>query len=440
MTLGVLLPLVFLGWILSLLSATAARSLHSLAVHELEELCIRRNCMDWFRFLVEHRDRLTLGAESMRALATVLTIVSLAGTVFIWQDQSGLTPALWGGMVAASSLLMLAANSWIPHAVSQHAGVLFLYWSWRIWWLIAILTWPVILLSEVIAGILDRATGASGGNEDEEEQLEDEIRSIVSEGEREGLLESDERDMIESVLELDEKDVCSVMTPRSRLDALEMDTDWDEAVRFVVASGRTRVPVFHERIDDVRGILIAKDLLRESLLTPDKRRPLRRILRRVLSVPESTMLDEMLQQFLQQRMHMAIVRDEYGGVAGLVTIEDILEEIVGEIIDETDDEKPVEITLLGPGKVRVDGIVRIDVLNDKLGTEIPEEGDFDTVSGLIMSHLGRIPQAGSEVHLDNVRLKVLQATARTILKVHVEVDEELEADRRSEPASGSGRS
>lgn len=434
-----LLVVAGLGWLLSLLSATAARSLHALAVHELEELCTRRQRMDWFRFIVEHRERLTLGAESMRSIATVLTLVSLVAAVTPYVGDRGLTASIWLGLSAGGALLILAANSWIPHAVSRHAGVLFLYGSWRGWWLVSILAWPMILLSEMVAGILGRAAGLAGSREDEEEQLEDEIRSIVSEGERDGLLESEERDMIESVLELDEKDVCSVMTPRSRLDAIEMDTGWDEAVRFVVACGRTRVPVYHERIDDVRGILIAKDLLRESLLPADRRRPLRRLLRRVLSVPESTLLDEMLQQFLKQRTHLAIIRDEYGGVAGIVTIEDILEEIVGEIVDETDDEKPVELTLLAPGRLRVDGIVRIDVLNDRLGTGLSEEDDFDTVSGLIMSRLGRVPAPGTSLRVDNVQLTVLQASARAILKVEVEVDEEAPDETEASVSNGTAR-
>ncbi len=429
-----LMPIALAGWLLSLLSATAARSLHALAVHELEELCLRHGSMGVFRYIVEHRERLTQGAESMRAVATVLTVVSFvlafahvsAAAPGTADSLPVLTPSFWASLVLVASLAMLAANSWIPHAVSRHAAVVFLYYSWRSWWLISILAWPMIVLSEVLSGIFQRATGADeSSEEDEEEHLEDEIRSIVSEGERDGLLESDERDMIESVLELDEKDVCSVMMPRSRLDVLEINTAWDDAVRFVVASGRTRIPVFDERIDDIQGILLAKDLLRESLLPEKRRRPLKRMLRRVLTVPESTMLDEMLQQFLHQRTHMAIVRDEYGGVAGLVTIEDILEEIVGEIVDETDDEPPVEFSLLGPGQARLDGIVRLDLINDKMGTELPEEDDFDTISGLIMSRLGQVPAAGTELAVDNVRIRVLRATARAIQQVQIRIDEEL---------------
>ncbi len=421
----ILFPLAAAGWLLSVLSATAARSLHSLAVHELEELCRRRHRLEWFRFIVMHRERLTQGAESMRALSTVLAVTSLSIGFVQLEFPDPAMVAVWGLSLVLASLAMLAANSWIPHAVSRHAAVVFLFYSWRTWWFISILTWPMIVLSEVVAGILQRATGLDEEGDDEEEQLEDEIRSIVSEGERDGLLEPDERGMIENVLELDERDVCSVMMPRSKLDVLDISTPWDEAIRFVVASGRARIPVYEDRVDDVQGILLAKDLLRETLVAPAKRRPLKKLIRRVLMVPESTMLDEMLQQFLQQRTHMAMVCDEYGGVAGLLTIEDILEEIVGEIIDETDDEQPAEFTLIRPGQVRMDGIIRIDQVNDKMGTDLPEKGDFDTISGLILSHLRRVPQPGTEIIFENVRLKVLKASARTIEKVQLEIDEDL---------------
>lgn len=409
------------AWLMSLLSATAARSLHALSVHELEELCLLRGRMGLFRFIVEHRERLTQGAESMRAIATVIAVSSFA--LFQCASHAGNGPdwSSWLSVVSLAALAMLASNSWIPHAVSEHAGVVFLYWSWRLWWAVAILTWPMIVFSELVARVMGRATGGDPDADDEEEQLEEEIRSMVSEGEREGLLESDERSMIEGVMELDEKDVCSVMTPRSRLDALDAATSWDEAVRFVVASGRTRVPVYTERLDQIDGILLAKDLLKESLLPPQRRRPLKRLLRRALFVPESTMLDEMLQQFLQQRTHMAIIRDEYGGVAGLVTIEDILEEIVGEIVDETDDEQPVEFSVLAPGSVRVDGIVRIDMINDRLGTELPEEEDFDTIAGLVLSRLRAVPLPGTELQEDNVRIRVLSATPRAVQKVQLSV-------------------
>jgi len=439
MTPQLLFGLAVSGWLLSLLSATAARSLHSLAVHELEELCRRRNRMEWFRFIVLHRERLTQGAESMRAMSTVLAVTSLSIGFVQLEFPGPAVVVMWGVPLVVASLAMLAANSWIPHAVSRHAAVVFLFYSWQTWWFISILTWPMIWLSEVAAGIFQRAAGVDEDDDDEEEQLEDEIRSIVSEGERDGLLEPDERGMIENVLELDERDVCSVMMPRSKLDVLEVHTAWDEAVRFVVASGRARIPVYEERLDNIQGILLAKDLLRESLVAPAKRRPLKKLIRRVLMVPESTMLDEMLQQFLQQRTHMAVVIDEYGGVAGLLTIEDILEEIVGEIVDETDDEQPAEFTLVRPGQVRLDGIVRVDQINDRMGTELPEKGDFDTISGLVLSHLGRIPRAGTEVVLDNVRIRVLKASPRTIEKVQLEIDKDFRTTVRTAKLAGAGQ-
>ncbi|HMP78444.1 MAG TPA: hemolysin family protein, partial [Pirellulaceae bacterium] len=255
--------------------------------------------------------------------------------------------------------------------------------------------------------------------DDDEEWLEDEIRAIVSEGQAGGLVEADERGMIEGVIELDEKDVCSVMTPRSKLDVLEVNTDWDTAVRFVVETGRTRVPVYEERLDQIVGVLFAKDLLRESLLPQPQRKPLREFLRQPLIVPESKMLDEMLKQFLGAHTHMAIVVDEYGGVAGLVTIEDILEEIVGEIVDESDSVEPDDFLMVEPGRAVVVGTARIDRINQRLGVNLPEDAEFDTIAGLLMQHFKTVPRPGSRFSSNGTTLHVLRASRRWVEQVEI---------------------
>jgi CBS domain containing-hemolysin-like protein len=211
------------------------------------------------------------------------------------------------------------------------------------------------------------------------------------------------------------------MTPRSRVDALEIETEWAQMLTYVVESGRTRIPVYEDKIDNVVGILYAKDLLRESLRSESKRRPLQKLIRVPLEVPESKLLDEMLQIFLDEHVHMAIVKDEYGGVAGVVTIEDVLEEIVGEIVDETDEDEMDDIRRISATEAEVSGTTHVNRLNETMGLRLPEDQEFDTVSGLIMKELNEIPRSGRDLVMDNVRFRVEQSNRRCIELVHVEV-------------------
>ncbi|MEQ1905915.1 MAG: hemolysin family protein, partial [Pirellulaceae bacterium] len=265
------------------------------------------------------------------------------------------------------------------------------------------------------------AAGMDDDEDGEEEWLEDEIRSMVSGGEREGLLESGERDMIEGVMELDEKDVFSVMTPRSKVDALDCEIDNKTAVEFVVSSGRTRIPIFRERLDNIVGILYAKDLLRESLKEDSNRKKLVDIVRPALTVPESIVLNEMLQRFLREQIHMAIVVDEYGAFSGIVTIEDILEEIVGEIVDETDRESHVPVVTMVNGVAQINGSARVDEVNEELGTEIPEDDEFDTVAGWIMARTKQVPRPGTNLVADDLQIRILRGTRRVIDQIELRV-------------------
>jgi CBS domain containing-hemolysin-like protein len=200
---------------------------------------------------------------------------------------------------------------------------------------------------------------------------------------------------------------------------MEFSTGWEAMLEFVVESGRTRIPIYRESIDNIIGILYAKDILRESLRSESKRRPLEKLVREPIKVPESTLLREMLQQFLTGRVHMAIVEDEYKGVAGVVTIEDVLEEIVGEIVDETDNEEMDYIRQIDDDSVEVTGTTHLNRLNEELGLGLPEDQEFDTVSGLIMSHLKEVPKIGREFVFENVRFRVEKANRRFIELVQV---------------------
>jgi CBS domain containing-hemolysin-like protein len=257
-----------------------------------------------------------------------------------------------------------------------------------------------------------------------EDDFEEEIRTMVNEGEREGWLEEDAREMIEGVIELGDADVAEVMTPRTDMIMMHVGLSWKDALDFVVKSARTRIPVYDKNRDDIAGVLYIKDLLPELIHgggTPAK--SLRAMLREPFYIPQTKRVDDLLGDFQESRSHMALVLDEYGGVSGLVTIEDILEEIVGEIEDEYDKEVVVEeFVRIDDSTAEALARMHIDEINDRLGLSLPDDGDFDTIGGFVFSELGRIPKVNEQVlWQDQVRITVLEVGRRRIERVRIEV-------------------
>jgi putative hemolysin len=202
---------------------------------------------------------------------------------------------------------------------------------------------------------------------------------------------------------------------------IDVETSVEDARRLIIESGHSRVPVIGEKIDDVLGMLYSKDLL--SALDPQlPRQPvLREIIRDPVYIPDTTGIPAVLELMQRQRVQIAIVTDEYGGVAGLVTMEDILEEIVGEIDDEYDKEEiDTEIQVVSPTITEVDGRVHIDDLNDRFGYQLPDDGEFDTIGGFVFSQLGRIPSEGEVLNWDQLTLTVLAADQRRINRLRIE--------------------
>ncbi len=257
-------------------------------------------------------------------------------------------------------------------------------------------------------------------NQTEEEAFEDEVLAIVTEGMHDGHLEADAREMIEGVMELGDGDVADIMTPRSKMDAVSIDQDWDSVLDFVTTCGRTRIPVYRGGLDNIVGILYVKDLLAElSHYGGRPQRPLQQLLREPWYVLPTKKLDDLLSDFRQTRNHLAIVRDEFSRTAGLVTIEDVLEEIVGEIVDETDKEHVEEIRRIDERTAVIQGRAHLAEVNEALGLDLPEPEDFDTIAGYVVNHLGRIPKAGETICSDSVQITVLQASKRKVESVRL---------------------
>ncbi|MCI0346271.1 MAG: hemolysin family protein, partial [Chloroflexi bacterium] len=287
---------------------------------------------------------------------------------------------------------------------------------------------PVDILGRVLnplVAVLTRATSAIarllGAEVTHEQQISaDELRLIVERGGEQGILEAEEEQMINAVIELGERRVHEVMVPRVAMAALASNATLEQAIDLVIEVGHSRIPVYHDSIDEIVGILYAKDLL--PYLKPDAepRPALRKLLRPPVLVPESMTVDDLLHEFQRRKVHIAIVLDEYGGTAGLVTIEDLLEEIVGEIQDEYDVEEPI-VVRLSEHEARVDGRADVDELLElfDLDLKLEDAEEYDTVGGLMYHRIGGVPSPGDMVEVDGLRLTVETTDGRRVGKVLV---------------------
>ncbi len=236
-------------------------------------------------------------------------------------------------------------------------------------------------------------------------------------GDEEDSIEPVEQEMISGVLHLDASTASQIMVPRIDIVAISLDSTIEEATDVVIRAGHSRIPVYGQSIDEIQGIIYAKDLLR-YVLEDTRGVSLESLLRGCYYVPESKRVDDLLRELQQARVHMAVVVDEYGGTAGVVTIEDILEEIVGEIQDEYDTEQPY-IDILSDTEALVAGKVSVDDLVNDLRLDFPTT-DSGTVGGLVQRELGRIPKQGESVEVHGVRITVMEVEHRRVRQVKVE--------------------
>lgn len=281
--------------------------------------------------------------------------------------------------------------------------------------IIGILFNPIIHSLNFITGILVRMFG--GKHIENPLVTEEEIRMLVNVGQEEGLIDEDEREMIDSIFEFDETLVREVMVPRIDIFAVNVDRTLDDVIKLVIEIGHSRIPVYENTVDNIIGVIYAKDLL-QPLLGPRQERPsIRGLMRTAYYVPESKKVRDLFDELRKEKVHMAIVLDEYGGTAGLVTIEDLIEEIVGEIQDEFDQEEN-NIEALTDGSLRVDARTPIYDINDKLELNLPDD-EFDTISGLVFHNLGKIPNEGQELDINNLHVVVEKVTGRRIRKLRI---------------------
>ena len=398
------------------LAAVHARAVRGVARPQLEAACQRRGRPELYAEITARSETIAFVA------ATAVVVASVAATLLACHRAASALPdgrawvVLVGWTFLAWVLLVV-----VPMLVVAFAGAWIVVTTWQFWRPVVRLCGPVVgRLSGVaaaLAALPGRRVGGGSG------RPRDELRLAVEEAHREGRLEGEARDMIRGVIALDEVRVAKVMTPRTSIVAIPAASPWEEVVRIAADSGHTRLPVWSGTPDEVIGILHTRDLfgVLAEALNPDAAPPaLRPLLRPPWFVPESMSVQTLLREFRRGNTHMAIVTDEFGGVSGLVTIEDALEEIVGEIADEHDEAFADGIRTLSEHTSEVLAHVPLVEVNRRLGVSLPEENAFATLGGFVFHQFGRIPDIGETIDTHGVRLEVLAATRRRIDLVRVE--------------------
>jgi CBS domain containing-hemolysin-like protein len=297
--------------------------------------------------------------------------------------------------------------------------------------LLAFLVRPLVWLVGALAGALARLLPGEPGHA-APAGTEEELRSLTVEADDGGVIEAEEREMIDNVLHLEETAARDIMVPRVDVVAVEEGTPPREIVATITGAGHSRLPVYRETIDQIVGVLYAKDLL-PFVMGETTELPLAELLRPAYVVPESKRVDDLLTELRRDRVHIAIVADEYGGTAGLLTIEDILEEIVGEIQDEYDLEEVALVERVGEGELVADGRLPIEDVEEALGLEFTDD-DYGTVAGFVHRHLGRLPREGDRFEAEGLGVEVVAVEGRRVRRLRLT----RLGDRPTEPAGANG--
>jgi putative hemolysin len=413
-------------------SALGCYALRDFSYSRLEEICNQRGRSQRFSEILRQQESALLGLELLLSLST-LCVAASVGLGIGWPraQEAALTQSFPWDFVAEYVFLVLAVllvADILPWCIARVASEPFLDRWWPVINSVQYLLWPLLSLAKWLDRMAHRLVGRGEPEEDDASVLSDEIRTVVDEGQREGYLEQGARVMIHRVMELQDEDVGGIMTPRTDMFSIPLGASLEEARQKLISSGHSRVPVVADSPDEIVGLLYSKDLLKalDPACARDSLPKLSEILREPKYIPETTGIAALLEMMQREHFQMAIVLDEYGGVAGLVTMEDILEEIVGEIADEYDTlegESPVK--KIAPNIVEIDARMHIDDLNEQFLYGLPEDGEFDTIGGFVFSQLGRMPSTGEIFDWNNLKMTIIEADKRKILRLRIEQPSEV---------------
>jgi len=368
--------------------------------------------------LVENVDRLILACSFYRLvfnMASLLLLVALVAKLRGPSLDAVHYVAVFIVALAIFSIFSLA----LPHAWAKYAGEKLLSHTFGLLKVLAALAYPVLYILRLYDGFVRRlagvpeATAAAQLEERHEEFLED-----LEQHRMEGTFDEEEQAMIENVLELSDSTADEIMTPRTDLVAVELHSDLPTVLETIRKAGHSRIPVYEDHIDNIVGLVYAKDLLAEIGKDPAEFR-LQDRMREAYYVPETKPLRTLLHEFQNQKLHLAVVLDEYGGTAGIVTLEDIIEELVGEIADEYEETPPDSVKKVDEHTLDVDARTYVDDLNDEYELDLPEDEDYDTVGGFVRARLGYVPKTGEQLEYKNLQFTIASAEPRRINRITI---------------------
>ena len=399
-------------FLLAFLFAIFETALQEFSRVRLSAAARKRGTEDAIDVLLLREDEILFASKVGRGLLQTAGI-ALGVVAIVGAAPQGLQAAVWATLLALFVLLFLVGTSYI---LGRHfADEILLRWLLPYSRFVHL----VFPISNALQKIVGRFVGRHHET-DPAEEIADEILSAVEEGAREGTIEHSEKRMIEGIIDLREVTADHIMTPRTEMVSVPVDASATDAIDLAADRGLSRLPVYRETPDEIIGILYVKDLL--PYLGKDVMPTVATICHKPFFIPQSKNVGELLQEMRQKRVHLAIVLDEYGGTAGVATIEDILEEIVGEIEDEHEaDRARDEVVRLGENSATVEGRTHIDDLNRSLDLDVPESEEYETVGGFLFARMGRVPSVGEHYDVDGVRFTILAADERRINRVKVAV-------------------
>lgn len=366
------------------------------------------------RRLLEHPSRLI---STILIGSTLVNIGATALATSLAIDLFGVSGA--GIATGVMTVLVLIFGEITPKSLAARRAESYALKFSKVINFLALVMTPVIRILNAVTNGLIRLFG--GAPADNPMVTEEEIRMLVNVGEEEGLLDPDEREMIDSIFEFDDTLVREIMVPRIDMVAVSAVEPLGQVINIIVDIGHSRIPVYDQTIDNIIGVIYAKDLLKPFMASPGFIPSIKELMRSAYYVPESKKVRDLFEEMRKEKIHMAIVLDEYGGTAGLITIEDLIEEIVGDIQDEYDKEEQ-HVEVLSDGSFLVDARTSIYEVNELLDLDLPDD-EFDTISGLVFDNLGRLPVQGQELDIGILHIIVEKVVGRRVAKLRLKKKE-----------------
>jgi putative hemolysin len=401
-------------------NASALRSFSRLKLQEAYKAAGKEEQADKFiELITENSEKLILTCSFFRLILNIGALLLLVAITQHLRKGYLETPDFIL-LVIFSTFIFSIFSLAIPHAWAKYAGEKIISKTYPLLMIIVIIVSPVLSVMKMYDVFVRRLSGVpSSTDQEKQEEKQEEFLEDLEQHRMEGAVDEEEQEMIENVLELSESTADQIMTPRTEIIALEVNSDLNTVLETITNAGHSRVPVYEGNIDNIVGLVYAKDLLKEIGKDP-KNFNLRDRIREAYFVPESKSLRALLHEFQNQKLHIAVVLDEYGGTAGIVTLEDIIEEVVGEITDEYEEHQPDYVEQIDSDTIEIDARMYIDDLNDKFNLDLPEEEDYDTVGGFVFAVLGYIPKTGETFEHNNVNFTITSAETRRINRIRIQ--------------------